>query len=163
MSHCSEVSFFILCMLTRKRPAESCFVNTAREHINFVIDTSPVNKPRPLAYLQRGASVEPFAHIRTCIESAQARRTAKTKKHPFSFTVWHPRHHPRVRFFVFCGPSARYSVFFWCKIVAFILRVPSRPLLHFWAEHAFLAFFGTGDLQFCEARRLGLVRPLGPS
>ena len=49
----------------------------------------------------------------------------------------------RVCFFLvfsFRGPSARYSVF-WCKIVAFIVRVPSRPLLHFWAEHAFLAFF----------------------
>ena len=30
--------------------------------------------------------------------------------------------------FSFRGPSARYSVF-WCRIVAFILRVPSRPLL----------------------------------
>ena len=42
--------------------------------------------------------------------------------------------------FSFRGPSARCYVF-WCKIVAFILRVPSRPLLPFWAEHAFLTLF----------------------
>ena len=93
------------------------------------------------------------------------RRKAKSKKQ-FVFAVLHTRHHPRVCFFFggfsFRGPSARCSVF-WCKIVAFMLRVPSRPLLPFCAEHAFLAFFRAGDLQFFEARRLGLVRLQGLS
>ena len=42
--------------------------------------------------------------------------------------------------------SAPYSVFFLLQIVAFILRVPSRPLLPFWAEHAFFALFRSWGL-----------------
>ena len=65
----------------------------------------------------------------------------KTKKHPFFYRSA-PAAPSACFFWVFSfrGPSARYSVF-WCKIVAFILGVPSRALLPFWAEHAFLAFF----------------------
>ena len=72
-----------------------------------------LSRPRPAERQNEKASVFlPFGTIRVC----------------FFFV------------FSFRGPSARYSVF-WCKIVAFILRVPSRPLLHCWAEHAFFAFF----------------------
>ena len=84
---------------------------------------------------------------RTSIESAELAERPNQKTIRF-FSVLHPRHHPRVFFgvFSFRGPSACYSVFFGAKIVAFILRVPLRPLLQIWAEHAFLALFQSWGL-----------------
>ena len=37
------------------------------------------------------------------VESAQARRTAKSKKLSVFFTVWHPGHHPHFLMFYTCG------------------------------------------------------------
>ena len=82
------------------------------------------------------------------VESAKARRTAKRKSIRFKNRLAPAAPSARVFLgweFSSRGPSARYSVF-WCKFVAFILRVPSRPLLHFWAEHAFFAFFRSWGL-----------------
>ena len=67
-----------------------------------------------------------------------------------------------IRVFSFRGPSARFSVF----LVQNRCFYPARPfasLATFGLNVHFYPFFGTGDLQFCEARRLGLVRPQNPS
>ena len=95
----------------------------------------------------------------------QPRRTAKRKS--IRFLPFGTRGSIRVCFFFvfsFRGPSARCSFFLGAKSLLLSCASLRVPCYLFWAEHVFLAFFfGAGDLQFCEARRLGLVRPLGPS
>ena len=132
------------CMLAQQHAAlfSEPFTVRRRSSLSHSFDS---HSGRPLLYQHLR---QPQEHGTSTIESAELAEKPNQKTIRF-FYRFAPAAPSACVFFVFSfrQPSARYSVF-WCRIVAFILRVPSRPLLPFWAEHDFFAFFfraGTGN------------------
>ena len=79
------------------------------------------------------------------------------------------RNHPRTFCFFLCGGVACVD-FFWCFPCAGHLRAtlffccfyPVRPLLPFWAEHAFLALAVSGSSRVCRCGGTGLGSLFAP-